>query len=107
VIIAQRILKISRGKGHLDVPIRIYLPGHQGDHWECAYEICWPTRTRRHTARGHDSIQALLLAMQMVGAEIYASEAHRSGKLSLEGMNGGYGFPLPKTLRDLAEGDDA
>jgi hypothetical protein len=93
MIIAQRILKISYGGRQLDVPIRIYLPTHEGDHWQCDYEIVWPDRTRRHTARGHDSLQSLLLAMQMAGAEIYASEAHRSGKLTSERPDEGYGFP--------------
>lgn len=93
MVIAQRILKINDDARQLDVPVRLYLPIHKGDHWQCEYEIVWPDRTRRHLARGHDSLQALLLAMQMVGAEIYASEAHRSGKLKSEGRNRGYGFP--------------
>src|SRR5882672_2117023 len=104
MIIAQRILKVGYAGGHLEVPVRIYLPCHKGDHWQCDYEIAWPDRTRRHTARGHDSMQALFLAMQMIGAEIYASEAHRSGSLKFDTKGSGYGFPLPRTIRHLGEG---
>jgi hypothetical protein len=107
MIIAQRILKIRHGRDYLDVPVSIYLPSHRGDHWQCEYEIGWPEETRRRRAYGHDSVQALLLAMQNVGAELYASDAHHSGRLSLEeGGNGGYGFPLTKTLRALGKGED-
>lgn len=53
-----------------------------------------------------DSAQALLLAMQMIGSEIYTSSYHRSGNLFLDAPGRGYGFPVAATLRDLLEGDD-
>jgi uncharacterized protein DUF6968 len=89
-----------------DVPVSIYLPVEMNDHWQNDYEIGWPAAVRTHAARGVDSVQALLLAMQMIGAEIYASDAHRAGKVRLDRPGGGYGFPLPKRTRAISEGDD-
>jgi hypothetical protein len=51
-------------------------------------------------------MQALTIALQMVGAEIYASPYHQSGKLFWERAGGGYGFPVVSSLRDLLVGDD-
>ena len=43
----------------------------------------------------------------MIGADIYSSSYHKSGKLMLEAPGKGYGFPVVSSLRDLLEGDDA
>jgi hypothetical protein len=56
---------------------------------------------RRAKGLGIDSVQALLIAMMNIGAEIYASDAHRSGKLMWDPPGGGYGFPLVPGIRDL------
>ena len=44
--------------------------------------------------------------MQMIGIELYASEAHKAGRLKLDERGGGYGFPLSYGVRDLYEGRD-
>jgi hypothetical protein len=106
MIIAKRVLKVHIGDREVDVPVSIHLPVDRNDHWQCDYEIGWPAAMRTHTARGFDSVQALLLGMQKIGAEIYASDAHRAGKVRLDRPGGGYGFPLPKRIRDIGEGDD-
>ena len=59
------------------------------------------------TVAGMDSIQAIFIAMQMIGSEIYTSSAHESGMLSFYAPGRGYGFPVPVSLRDLLVGDDA
>ena len=104
--VAQRILKIDIEGDEVEVPIRIHVPIQRDDHWQCDYEIGWPTAVRRSVGRGIDSVQSLLIAMQKIGAEIYTIEAHRTGKLKWERHGGGYGFPLPRGIRDLHEGDD-
>jgi hypothetical protein len=45
-------------------------------------------------------------ALTMIGAEIYASEAHKSGWLSWRDDWRGYGFPLTANLRDVLGEDD-
>jgi len=73
----------------------------------CEYEIDWPEGTRKFAAHGDDSVQAIELALKMIGAEIYASDYHKSKMLRWEKSGQGYGFPVARTLRDLLEGDDA
>jgi hypothetical protein len=75
--------------------------------WTCRYEIDWPGHTRSHFAGGADSFQALILALQMIGAEIYASAYHEAGSLKWFERWRGYGFPVGYNLRDLLIGDDA
>jgi hypothetical protein len=106
MIILTRVLKLADEDGDIAVPIRIHLPVDMEDHWKCEYEIGWPVNPRRSKACGIDSVQALLIALQTVGVELYTSEAHQSGKLRWDRPGGGYGFPLAAGLRDLYEGDD-
>jgi hypothetical protein len=47
--------------------------------WICRYEIDWPSEKRSYFAGGVDSSQALILALQMIGAELYASAHHKAG----------------------------
>ncbi len=90
----------------VEVPIRIYAPVDKGNHWRCQYEIDWPDGTRMGKGYGLDSVQALLVAMKCVGAELYTSEAHKAGQLKWARSRGGYGFPLFPTMCNLYEGDD-
>jgi hypothetical protein len=55
---------------------------------------------------GVDSVQSLLLAFQMIGADLYTSSYHKSGRLMFDEPGQGYGFPVPNSLRDLLIGDD-
>jgi hypothetical protein len=48
-----------------------------------------------------------MLALQMIGGELYASEHHESGDLMFDAPRRGYGFPVAASLRDLLVGDDA
>lgn len=52
-------------------------------------------------------MQALYLTLQMVGARLYMSDAHKEGRLRWGEPGMGYGFPLPKMMRDDLIGDDA
>ena len=65
------------------------------------------------TAWGFDSVQALVVALQMIGAELYSSSYHKSGKLMLGRADGendlfrGDGFqfvnaPVLRCLRQIA-----
>jgi len=106
MIILRRVLKLDTSAREVEVPIAIHIPVDKHDHWECEYEIGWPSGVKRRSAYGIDSVQALLIALQNIGVEIYTSDAHRSGKLIWHRPEGGYGFPLHSGLRDLHQGDD-
>jgi hypothetical protein len=108
MIIAERILRIRDGHRESEVPIRIFAPApDEGNSWSCRYEIGWPGAPRTRSIAGGDSVQALLLALQVIGAELYTSDHHKAGRLRWEKEGDGYGFPVPQTIRDLLVGDDA
>src|SRR5438309_9582558 len=41
----------------------------------------------------------------MIGSELYATNYHKEGKLSVEGLAGGYGFSVAASVRDMLVGD--
>ena len=108
MMIARRLLKVRGSTGDTEVPVRLFMPEEleSGD-WSCRYEIDWPHAQWAHAAQGFDALQAIVLALQMIGAEIHASEYHKSGALFLDEPGQGYGFPVARSLRDLLTGDDA
>jgi hypothetical protein len=81
VLIAYRRLIITDPSGDTEVPIRLFQPENDEGMWICRYEIDWPSQKRSHFAGGVDSFQALILALQMIGAEIYTSAYHKAGSL--------------------------
>jgi hypothetical protein len=106
VLIAHRSLIITGPSGDTEVPVRLFQPENDEGMWICRYEIDWPSQKRSHFAGGVDSFQALILALQMIGAEIYASAHHKAGSLKWFERYRGYGFPVGANLRDLLIGDD-
>lgn len=108
MLIASRLLKLRGSHAPIDILIRIFLPeSREKDARSCRFEIDWPDGQRSVAAWGVDAVQAMLLAMQMIGAEIYTSDYHTSGKLIWRDPAQGYGFPVPPSIRDLLIGEDA
>ena len=107
MIVAERILRLRGAAGEVAVPVRIFAPERDGTAFRCRYEIGWPEGAAARTAAGVDAVQALVIALKLVGTELYTSEAHAAGRLRWEREGGGYGFPVPGTIRDLLVGDDA
>jgi len=105
MIIATRILTLS-DKSNQKVSIRLHAPEPAKVDWICRFEIDWPEGKGERWGAGVDAVQALLAALQMIGAEIYASEENKSGKLMWLAPGRGYGFPVPNNIRDLLVGDD-
>jgi hypothetical protein len=105
-MIATRTLKLRRDNDVLDIAIRIFGPEGGGREWSCRYEIDWPEGRQVMDAWGVDSVQAILLALQMIGADIYTSSYHKLGHLMFEAAGQGYGFPVPESLRHLLVGQD-
>ena len=107
MIVANRCLKLRQAETELNVVVRVFAPQPNQVHWTCECEIEWPEGTRKFAAHGVDSMQALLLALNMIGSEIYTSDHHKAGSLAWGKPQNGYGFPVPQNLRDLLIGDDA
>jgi hypothetical protein len=79
MIMATRLLRLSRAVSDIDIPIRIFAPERSGSAWSCRYEIDWPEGKETMSASGIDSVQALVLALQMIGADIYSSSYQSRG----------------------------
>jgi len=108
MMIASRTLMLRTANGDLTIPIHLFLPEKEKDGaWFCRYEIGWPDKKSELSCGGFDSAQALVHALQTVGAEIYSSNYHKSGKLFWDAPGNGYGFPVVGGVRDLLEGADA
>ena len=107
MVIARRRLTVSDPSGDREVEVRLFQPEDEDGMWICRYEIDWPGHKRSHFAGGIDAFQALILALQMIGAEIYASAYHDAGSLKWFEQYRGYGFPVGCNLRDMLIGDDA
>lgn len=106
MLIATRVLRLSRPNGDVEVPIRIFAPEQRSDHWVCRIEVGWPDGLLTMEAGGVDAVQALQIALQFIGSQLYASDHHASGRLVWQEPGMGYGFPVTNNLRDLLVGDD-
>lgn len=106
MLIATRVLKLRRASGDIDIPVRIFAPVAEAASWSCKVEIDWPDGTWAGSVGGVDAVQALELALKMIGVQVYASDYHASGNLFWEQPGRGYGFPVTNNLRDLLVGDD-
>lgn len=88
------------------IPVRVALPTQQPIDWSCHVEIDWPDGRWSCDVVGIDPIQALQLALQMIGTELYSSELHSQGRLTWLAPGAGYGFPVPRVMRDMLIGED-
>ncbi len=108
MIVANRTLMLRQRDGEIKIPIDVFAPEcHKPGTWECRYDVGWPEGTRSYAGWGVDSVQALVVTLGMIGAELYSSNYHKSGDLFWNSPGSGYGFPVAPTLRDLLQGDDA
>ncbi len=106
MIIATRRLVSRDGGKHVEIPIHIHAPERFSSEWRCSFEIEWPDGHVKRWGAGSDAVQALIIALQMIGSEIYTSRLHESGRLIWLAPNDGYGFPVANIVRDLLVGDD-
>ena len=74
--------------------------GSSHDHALCPYQILGIGDEKVHSAAGVDAVQALQLAMEMVGAELYFKLNRQCDRrLRWEaGIEGDLGFPVPAHL---------
>jgi hypothetical protein len=74
-----------------------------GEDYYCPYQIVGTGDGQVRYAGGIDAVQALQLALQMIGVDLRTSQDARSGKLSWDaGSRGDLGFPVPNSVRDPA-----
>lgn len=108
MIIAFRTLTYAPLDGGPDIaiPIRMYAPEDFGGAAKCLFEIDWPHGQLKAYGAGMDDFQAIELTMQRIGVEIYNSPYHETGRLWFTQPGRGYGFPVPRTMRDELIGDD-
>jgi hypothetical protein len=108
MIIATRVLKLRTEGSEVDIPVRIHAPERDAtmNCWKVRFAIEWPGTTFEREGYGEDAVQALVLTLQMIGVLLYTSDAHEAGRLGWHEPGQGYGFPLAKTVRDLAVGYD-
>jgi hypothetical protein len=106
MIILSHTLYLKNDQTELAIAIRLYQPEKGDKDWLCRYEIDWPEGRRAFASVGFDALQALVLALQMIGAEIYSSEYHHEGRLRAYTSDKGYGFPVAASLRDVLVGVD-
>ena len=108
MVIARRTLTILKDGVTHPVEVRVFAPVEDDRCWGCRIQIDWPDGVRDSTADCHDSVQALLLALDLVGLHLYTSDYHHDGQLQpLDASWVGYGFPVPYNLRDALIGEDA
>ncbi len=106
MIVASRELTLHVSTGPQPVLVTVFAPEPDGKSWICRYEINWPAEKWTSFASGFDSAQALIIAFQKIGADVYFSDYHKSGALAWDRPGRGYGFPLLSAVRDVAVGDD-
>lgn len=102
-IIAERKLNIV-GDEHRKLIVKIGKPQTFPDSLDyyCPYQIIGLGKEKIRYAGGIDAVQALILALKMIGADLYTSKESVEGKLRWEGdEKGNLGFPYPDTTRDL------
>lgn len=108
MLIATRTLKLKTDGAVVDVPVALFAPVRETDGaWRCDTTIGWPDGESRKSTFGADSMQALMLALQMIGTELHVSEAHEAGALFWDKPGNGYGFPVMPNMRDRLTGEDA
>jgi hypothetical protein len=106
MLIATRQLSVRVEDDDVALEVRLFKPISENGAWSCPYEIDWPSGTRRSRAVGADAVQAILLAFQKIGTELYMSDYHKNGQLSRAHASSGYGFPVPRNVRDILVGED-
>lgn len=106
MLIMTHILHLNGPSDNVPIEIRLYQPHLTDGSWTCSFEIDWPESRMVRYGVGEDALQALVITLQMIGAQIYTSPYHEDGSLRAYDKEDGYGFPGPNNLRDLLIGVD-
>ncbi len=96
--IASRIFEVD-GEAAFHVHVHVPVLEPDGITWRCSYRLDGPLTKRWRYALGDDSMQALVLALQIISVELELCEENRAGRLGYFAEPGDFGFPampLPK-----------
>ena len=106
-LLCERILLTADGR---DVKVTLSFPSQPAGFGTpertdkcCHYVIDGLGSSHTREVWGIDSFQAVQLAMQSIGAELYSSQEAKSGNLRWSAgiVEGDLGFPVPSRLQDL------
>lgn len=101
--IAMRRLDLA-GQTPGEVSVGIKRPVLEDGPYKCEYQIVGIGDGKVRAAMGGDSMQALVLALQAIGAELYTSEDAKEGRLTWFGSPN-LGFPVSDAIADLVPKD--
>jgi hypothetical protein len=96
-VILHRTLWLSGDGAKHAVVVRIGRPYpiDDGQNYVCPFEIDGINATSLKKSMGVDSIQALWLALNLIGASLYASAEYKMGRLRWFEDQDDLGFPQP------------
>jgi hypothetical protein len=95
-VILTRRLTLAGSQEPVVVQVGRPIAAADGLEYRCPYSIRGLGSDRFSFGAGVDEVQALLLALNKIGIELYVSEAYRDRKLWLEAGDPDLGFPVPK-----------
>jgi hypothetical protein len=96
--IASRKFTVAKNHAH-QLEVALYAPATEGENSRCRYEIRDQGKTvKEGYAMGVDSLQAIILALQKVGADVVYSDYGRERKLYWNDQNDDLGLLLPRGL---------
>ena len=101
-VIASRDLMLDdRQKVQVLIGKPEMLPGSED--WYCPYQSVGIGSGKVRYAIGVDPVQALVLSLSMLGAELYCSSEYEAGRLSWEcgAVKGDLGLPVSQNIRDV------
>lgn len=106
MVIATRKILIRASDQDSEMEIRLFQPIYDDRAWTCNYEMDWPDGMKAGFAVGFDAMQAIILALQSIGADLYVSPYHAKSQLIWVTPGAGYGFLVPGNMRDMLIGND-
>ena len=105
VVIAERQLELEDDR-RVSVLIGKPLRYPEEDDFYCPFQITGIGNGKVRYACGIDTVQALVLTLNIIAAELYTSDEARSGKLTWWGQRN-LGIPVNHVIQDLVPEDDA
>ena len=86
--VAEITFDLSYTEGKMSARLYPPKPAPDSEDWACTFEIDAPIAVSR-TIYGVSSIQALVLALKLMAAHLYGSEAYKKKEFGIYGEFGG------------------